>query len=222
MAETLGVHSSHVQRDYVHGWLLSLLYSSSTLADQLVLKGGNCLRKGYCANARYSHDLDFTSRTYISNEDLGRELNALCHAVADHSGVVFDTSRTRVEKKRRVDSEKQVAEARLYFRDFYGNNSEIVLGVRLDVTRFDQLYLPVQDRFLIHPYSDFEACKAIIHCIKLEELLATKMRCLLQRWHVADLCALVYEILTTHEIEINRSELLSMFFRYKRSGIQNK
>jgi hypothetical protein len=33
MAEKLGVHASAIQRDYVHGWLLALLYSSSALAD---------------------------------------------------------------------------------------------------------------------------------------------------------------------------------------------
>ena len=46
MAEKLDVHSSHVQRDYVHSWLLSALFSSSSLSNRLVLKGGNCLRKG--------------------------------------------------------------------------------------------------------------------------------------------------------------------------------
>jgi predicted nucleotidyltransferase component of viral defense system len=51
MAEKLGIHASAIQRDYVHGWLLSLLYASSSLADRLVLKGGNCLRKGYFENA---------------------------------------------------------------------------------------------------------------------------------------------------------------------------
>ena len=54
MSDALEVHTSNVQRDYVHGWFLSRLYSGSTLATQLVLKGGNCLRKGYFEAARYS------------------------------------------------------------------------------------------------------------------------------------------------------------------------
>jgi len=58
MAGKLGVHASAIQRDYVHGWLLSLRYSSRSLADRLVLKGGNCLRKGHFENARYSRDDD--------------------------------------------------------------------------------------------------------------------------------------------------------------------
>jgi predicted nucleotidyltransferase component of viral defense system len=213
MAERLGVHSSYVQRDYVHSWLLAMLYSSSALADRLVLKGGNCLRKGYFENARYSRDLDFTTASSIPDETLGRELNALCRAIQERSGVEFDTARTRVEPKRRVDSDKTISEARLYFRDFYGRESELVLSVRLDVTQFDRIYLPVQSRRLIHPYSDSSTCKATIRCVKLEELLATKMRCLLQRRHIADLFDLVYAVLINREIEVARPELIRTFFK---------
>jgi predicted nucleotidyltransferase component of viral defense system len=213
MAEKLGVHAAAIQRDYVHGWLLALLYSSSSLADRVVLKGGNCLRKGYFEHARYSRDLDFTTSTSISNEELGRELNAICRVVVDRAGVVFDMTRTRVENKRRADADKSISEARLYFRDFYGKENEIVLGVRLDVTQFDRTYLPIQSRSLIYPYSDSDICKANVQCVKLEEILASKMRCLLQRRHIADLFDLVYGVLITREIEINRSELLSTFFK---------
>jgi hypothetical protein len=127
--------------------------------------------------------------------------------------MVFDTTRTRVENKRRVDADKIISEARLYFRDFYGKENEIVLGVRLDVTQFDRTHLPIQSLALIHPYSDSNICKANIQCMKLEEILATKMRCLLQRRHIADLFDLVYATLIAREIEISRSELLSTFFK---------
>jgi len=81
-----------------------------------------------------------------------------------------------------------------------------VLGVRLDVTQFDRRYLPVQQRMLIHPYSDAELCSTSIRCVKLEEMLATKLRCLLQRRHIADLFDLAYAVLINKQIEINRSE----------------
>ncbi|MET0116023.1 MAG: nucleotidyl transferase AbiEii/AbiGii toxin family protein [Sedimenticola sp.] len=213
MAESLGVHPSHVQRDYVHGWILSLLYSNSSLADRLILKGGNCLRKGYFEHSRYSRDVDFTTPVGISDEELGRELNGIADALDEKAGIVFDTSRTVVGDKKRADSEKKISEAKLYFRDFYGKESEIVLGVRLDVTQFDKIHLPIQERALIHPYSDRSACNAAIKCVKLEEILATKMRCLLQRKHIADLFDLVYAAVISPDIEIDRSQLLSTFFR---------
>lgn len=87
------------------------------------------------------------------------------------------------------------------------------MGVRLDITQFDRLYLPTQERMLIHPYSDADACSTYIRCVKLEEILATKMRCLLQRKHIADLFDLVYASIINQQLEINRTELISTFFK---------
>lgn len=213
VAESLDVHTSHIQRDYVHGWVLSHLYKTSNLATRLALKGGNSLRKGYFTSARYSRDLDFTTSTGISNDELHSELNTLCLAISSDTGVEFDLSRTTVSDKNRVDKDKTISEARLYFCDFYGNESTLVLAVRLDLTQFDRIYLPVQERQLIHPFSDAQRCSTTIRCVKLEEILASKMRCLLQRKHIADLFDLVYATIINPEIEVSRTELLSVFFR---------
>ena len=212
-AEEFGIHTSYVQRDYVHGWLLAGLYSSSPLSRSLVLKGGNCLRKAYFRDSRYSRDLDFTTRVGIPEDELGREFNLICESLSPKIGIAFDTSRTRVEKKRRADRDKHISEARLYFKDFYGRESQLVLSIRVDITQYDRLYLPVQERELLHPYSDWQECSVPIRCVKLEELLASKMRCLLQRRHIPDLFDLVYSTLIAREVEVSMREMLSTFFR---------
>ena len=169
VSEEHGIHPSHVQRDYVHGWLLSQLFSAACpLQSRLILKGGNCLRKAYFEGARYSRDLDFSTSIGIAHSDLGRELNSICLGLRERAGIEFDIGRTRVEDKRRADPTKTISEARLYFKDFYGNESELILAIRLDVTQFDRLHLPVQQRQLIHPYSDAQACASTIRCVKLE------------------------------------------------------
>ena len=84
------IHTSNVQRDYVFGWLLAGIYSSSPLRDSLILKGGNCLRKAYFQNTRFSSDLDFSVTSNMSEEFLNVELNRVCDFVQDHSGVTFD------------------------------------------------------------------------------------------------------------------------------------
>jgi predicted nucleotidyltransferase component of viral defense system len=58
-AECIGVHHANVERDYVFGWLLKTFYDSDYLAPLLVFKGGNCMRKGYYGETRFSNDLDF-------------------------------------------------------------------------------------------------------------------------------------------------------------------
>ena len=49
--------------------------------------------------------------------------------------------------------------------------------------------------------------------MKLEEMLASKLKCLLQRRHTADVYDLVYSIFVNRDIKVNRSEVLSIFFR---------
>jgi len=209
--EELHVHTSNVQRDYVFGWLLCGIYCESNLRDWLVLKGGNCLRKCYFPFGRFSSDLDFSSAAEVPSDWLTAELNRVCEFVHRSAGIDFDTSRTFCRPKRGADDELQIVEARVYFRSFYGEESSMTISVRMDVTEWDRLYLPVQTRHLIHAYSDQPSCEAAIRCVKLEEQLASKMKCLLQRRHVADLFDLAYTSVIHPEIELDRRELVTTF-----------
>lgn len=209
----LDVHTSDVQRDYVFGWLLAGIYTQSELGRHLVLKGGNCLRKAYFPFARYSGDLDFSTGGNIAPDYFANELNRVCGFVADKAGVEFDLLRTMARPKRGAADTIRLVEARVYFRDFYGVESSMTISVRLDVTEMDRLYLPVQRRCLIHAYSDYEACSAEIRSVKLEEQLASKMKCLLQRRHVADLFDFIFATVIHPEFEVNRSEVIGTFFK---------
>jgi predicted nucleotidyltransferase component of viral defense system len=213
MSEELGVHTSHVQRDYMFGWLLAGIFTQSELGRSLVLKGGNCLRKAYFPFGRFSGDLDFSAPGHIEETFLASELNRVCGFVQDRTGIEFDTTRTIARPKRGADDRLHVLEARVYFRNFYGEVSEMVIGVRMDVTQFDRLYLPVQTRHLIHAYSDAADCKAEIRCTKLEEQLASKLKCLLQRRHVADLFDFVATTVLSPDLAIDRREVLTTFLR---------
>ena len=212
MAARMEVPPAYVQRDYVRGWLLSVLYSSSPLSKWMVLKGGNCLRKGFFENGRHSKDLDFSCPTAIPNRRLEQELNAICTQVEARTGVHFDLGRTQAAHKFDLDDVRSASEARVYFQDFYGEKHEVLLKVMMDVTQYDRLWLPPDSRSLIHPYSDAAACAATIRCMRLEEMLARKMRCLLQRNKVIDLFDLVYGVLERSALKVNLRLLLDAFF----------
>jgi len=208
-----GIHQANVQRDYVFGWLLVGLYTDSPLKHTLVLKGGNCFRKAYFQNTRFSYDLDFSTESSVDEQFLQSEFNKVCEFVQAQSGVVFDLARNRVQLQNEIDDKRRVFDVRLYFRDFYGNADHITISLAIDVTEFDRLYLPVQERRLIHPYSDSSTCSVVVRCTKLEEMLASKLKCLLQRRHTADLYDLVYSVFINRDIDVNRGEVLSTFFR---------
>jgi predicted nucleotidyltransferase component of viral defense system len=212
-AREFGIHTTNVERDYVFGWLLTGIFTATELKAVLVLKGGNCLRKAYFEHTRFSNDLDFSTQTTIDPEFLRQELNKACLFVQELAGVAFRTEETRVEAKRQIDEQKQVYEARLYFRDFYGKPGNAVISIRMDVTEYDRIYLPVQRRRIIHPYSDYEQCNAELTCLKLEESLASKLKCLLQRRHLADLYDFVFWLFFTGDLAVNRAEIVTTFLQ---------
>lgn len=209
----LGVHAANVQRDYVFGWLLAgLSQVSNPLRPLLVLKGGNCLRKAYFENARFSNDLDFSTQTELGPDTLLQGLRQACSYAGERSGVEFLVDDSRVAQRRSADSESTIYDARVYFKSFYAEE-DFRIKVDLDVKEYDRLFLPIQTRQLIHSYSDAALCQSQIRCLKLEELLASKLKALLQRQHSPDLYDFVHAVFFQKSLDISRREVLHTFLK---------
>ena len=211
-AREYGLGSSNVEKDYVYGWVLKAIFSGSPLANHLILKGGNGLRKAYLPNTRFSKDLDFSAAEHIDKPFLKEELNRICMRIEAETAIGFDTERTLVRDKDLPIPGVEAIEARLYFRGFFGEEN-IVLKAQLDVTEYDKIYLPVQNRQLLHPYSDASACSATIRCQKIEEILASKLNTLLQRRRAGDLFDLLYSIIFSQDYPVVRGEVIRTFLR---------
>ncbi|MCQ8895239.1 nucleotidyl transferase AbiEii/AbiGii toxin family protein [Limnobacter humi] len=210
----LAVHTSNVQRDYAFGWLLSAFYQpDNPLQRLLILKGGNCLRKAYFEHARYSNDLDFSTQEAVDPKRLLDGLKQACTTARARSGIDFLVDDSRVSEKRMADAESRFFEARVYFRSFYGVDEDLKLRVNLDFKEFDAIVLPIQTRRLIHSYSDAAQCQAELRCMKLEELLASKLRALLQRRHSPDLYDFVHSLFFQKTLAVSRREVLTTFLK---------
>ncbi len=208
----LEINTSNVQRDYVFGWLLSGIYHiSPRLSSALILKGGSAFRKAYFTDARYSSDLDFSVQTEIDPEMIRAELNQVCQYVSENTGVRFALDENRVQPKR-IDTDISAFEARLYFRSFFGDE-HVDLKAKLDVTQFDRIFLPIQQRQIIHAYSDAEICVGTIACQQLEELLASKLLALIHRIHSPDLYDFIYSVFFQNALPINRLQVIQTFLR---------
>lgn len=209
----LDVHIANVERDYVFGWLLKAFFEHAYLGELLVFKGGNCMRKAYYPGTRFSSDLDFSVTTALDADRFKRAVNEACLSAQDACGVVFETDKNTFEADRMIDAQRQAFRGRVYFKDFFGQDRNLTISVKLDVTEFDRLMLPIVRRELIHPYSDAAQCQVAVQCVALEELLANKLKCLLQRRHSFDLYDLVYAAFFERSIEVDRSLVLSTFLR---------
>ena len=213
-AEELGVHRSNVQRDYAFGWLLWSFYQpDNPLQRLLILKGGNCFRKAFFEHARYSNDLDFSTQSEADPNLLLDAIRQACTHARARSGIEFLIDEYRVAEKKMSDGDSRMFEVRVYFRSFYGDDEDLRLRVNLDVKEFDSIFLPVQTRRLIHSYSDAAACQADLRCLKLEELLASKLKALLQRRHSPDLYDFVHSLFFQKVLAISRREVLTTFLK---------
>lgn len=133
--------------------LTGIYLRAGYLHNLLVLKGGNGMRKAYFPYTRFSGDLDFSTQEHVDTDRFMIELNEVCDFIGNHAGVEFVKQRNSVREKRNSDEDRKIYEARLYFRDFYGNPNTITISIRLDVSEYDRIYLPIQARNLLHPYS---------------------------------------------------------------------
>ena len=210
-AEEFQIRPIEVQKDYVYGWLLKGIFSRPILARQLVLKGGNALRKAYLPETRFSKDLDFSTREALSQQLLESELREVCALVESQAGIRF-TDRVAIKPKQFGVPDVEALEARLYFKSFFGEEN-LSLRTQLDITQFDKIYLPVQQRPLLHPYSDAGSCASIVACHKLEEVLASKLATLLHRRRPQDLFDLIYATVFRNEFGVNRREVITTFVR---------
>lgn len=212
VAHELGVNAADIQRDYVNGWLLAGINKASNLGGILTLKGGNALRKGYFRNTRYSKDLDFSTPGSIDRSLLQAEFQKACDYVSEGTGIVFDAEKMRVDQKQRVSGDLDVLDVRAYFSDFYGKESSSQLRVFVDVTQYDRLILPTKELPLIHSYSDSKDCEATVTCVALEEILASKLKCMLQRRHAGDLFDYLRWLMFA-DVDIDKSLLLRTFLK---------
>ncbi|RWM87454.1 MAG: nucleotidyl transferase AbiEii/AbiGii toxin family protein [Mesorhizobium sp.] len=212
-AEVMGVHVANVERDYVFGWLLKAFYENDFLAPRLIFKGGNAMRKAFYPNTRFSTDLDFSLESALDLDRASVEINRACEAAQAMCGVQFDTAKNTLKPDAFLDENRRSYKGSVYFQDFYGNAASVTIAVRVDLTEFDRIYLPTVMRPLIHAYSDAPECLAELRCMALEELLANKLKCLIQRRHSFDLYDLVYAAFFERSIEVDRRAVLSTFLK---------
>jgi len=211
LAIDLGIPLPYIEKDYVMGWLLWGIYNNPALAQNLVLKGGNCLRKVYFPDTRFSDDLDFTAFRLDTEQVFHSRLNSICRVVEEASGIVFDTDRTRVEVKPTPDVQSHALDGRVYFKGFVGDSS-VTMRIKFDISEYEKIILPLQTHTIIHNFSDVEACQARIFTYSLEEVLAEKLRSWIQRTRARDLFDVV-KIIQSKAVPISKRNILSTFFR---------
>jgi len=180
----LGISNNQIiEKDYVLGHVLNAIYGVPLLSKSLVFKGGTSLRKCWFENYRFSEDLDFT---LVDNKlsdavILKNELTKIKSILSEIGFVIGDIEIEQIKD----EYNEEAFTAKIPFTAVY-KSPPILPKIKVDITRYEKVLLPVKPKFIIHPYSDNGIISASVISYSLEEILAEKLRTIIQRGYPRD------------------------------------
>jgi predicted nucleotidyltransferase component of viral defense system len=174
-ARSSGVRLDIAERDVVLTYVLKVLYDSSVL-QSLAFKGGTCLKKIYLSRTgRFSMDLDFTA-VKTAALDLQRRIKQ----VFDGGSYYDITFRIPEEYSRLRESYGAIVE---YSHDW--NKGQFKLEVSFREKPILNVSFSRIKEELYFRYCEFKPFE--VPCLKMEEVLAEKIRATYQRMSARDL-----------------------------------
>lgn len=165
------IRADIIDKDYVIGHFINHLYSKSWVRENLVFKGGTCLRKCYFNDYRFSEDLDFTllNRHF---EIKTPHLTEVCREVEKKTGIRFYVkpfSKTFYNDQL-VGYETGV----LYWGANHRKNTppphpnRWLTKIKFEAQSLELLCFPVEKKTVLHPYSDQNSMESqFINCYSL-------------------------------------------------------
>lgn len=188
IAEDAGVAKTVIDKDWVLGHFIAALFSIPEIAENLVFKGGTCLRKCWFPDYRFSEDLDFTS---ISKdfEFTEQHLQETCNNVTSQTGIPTHI----VSLKPIVFHDKKVgyeAIVKYWGADHSKNEAPPTpdrwqTKIKIEVILYEKMIFKPIEKELFHPYPDKLLPIKSIPCYRIEEVLSEKIRALVQRSYTA-------------------------------------
>ncbi len=214
-AEAQKVPKSTIDKDWVLGHFLDAIYSVPACRENLVFKGGTCLRKCYFPNYRFSEDLDFTSidSTFVLDKTLLTQITNLV------------TSRTEIPLHIQEISELRFNNQLTGFKaivKFWGADHSMnqvppttdrwSTSVKIEIILYEHMVFPFENREVFHPYTDgLSETPLFVPCYSLREVLAEKLRALIQRSYTAPRDFYDIWYLANDQTSIDWNEIKSAF-----------
>ncbi len=171
ISETEGIGWEVVEKDYLLTLMLEGITQTQSLAQNFVFKGGTCLRKAYFQDYRYSEDLDFTLRKPMDGNALREALDStLEYLKREHNAAMSIKG---------FNSKSYFTDAKVRFIGLRESKG----AISLDISGEEPIIDSVVERAVFNPYY---AGGISVPVYSLEEILAEKLRSLLQRTRVRD------------------------------------
>ena len=191
------VSKTTIDKDWVLGHILNAFYSFDINRVNFVFKGGTCLKKCYFQDYRFSEDLDFTLL------DKGFPLNAgflskIIKKAEKKSNIRFYISEIKEQFYNNIPQGYEVKIK--YWGADHKPNSPVPPAkrwqtyIKLDISFSEQIIEEPGYRKIFHPYSDSHLISEIVPVYPMVEIVAEKLRSLIQRNRPRDIYDIWYVI----------------------------
>ena len=166
-----------LERDYLLSWILAGIAQTGALKETLVFKGGTALKKCYFGDYRFSEDLDFSAvGSFPMGEAMQSAMQEVCaravKLIDPYAPVEISCERTTERDPHPGGQEAFTIRARLPWQ------STSHTRIRVEITVDEKVLKACSRRTVLHEYG--EPLQASIRVYSLEEIVAEKLRAILQ------------------------------------------
>ena len=175
-ARQYGVPQNLIEKDYALTYTLAGLAAHPDLSDTLLFKGGTALKKVFFGDYRFSEDLDFSAQLAPKE----RELESAIHQAAQRAAALLsEQGPFSVEVARRPEQEPHPGGQDAFLvRVQFPWHPRPLCQIKVEITHDELVVLTPRKRALIHGFE--EDLRPQVSCYQLEEIVAEKLRALLQ------------------------------------------
>ncbi len=165
-----------IEKDYALSYVLAGIAQQPILASSLIFKGGTALKKIFFGDYRFSEDLDFSVMAAPKNELLE---DALQGALKVSKELLSDYGLFDIQLKRNPerDPHPRGQEAFNVFVTFPWQKTAFC-RIKIEITHDELVILAPEYKPILHLYD--EPFNYSIRCYPIEEIIAEKLRALLQ------------------------------------------
>lgn len=180
IAVAQSVRATQIQKDYVISWILWGISQNDFLKENMVFKGGTCLKKIHFDDYRFSEDMDFTLlNDEVSNDEIIENFNATFKEVLQASRIPLSIADGSFD----IHKDSGSIKFKIDYEGPHGKDS-----IKVDITRGEKMVFDVENRKVFNQYSDLEEeDDFIIKSYSLNEVLVEKMAALMGRTIPRDL-----------------------------------
>jgi predicted nucleotidyltransferase component of viral defense system len=183
------VRTTTIDKDWVLGHFIDAIYTIPECRNNLIFKGGTCLKKCRFPNYRFSEDLDFTATNGNFVFDI-KMLKKIVELVTERTEMLLHIqSLEKLQFNNRITG--YCAKIKYWGADHSKNQqipeqSRWLTSIKIEVILYEKMIFAPEIANVIHNYSDKLTENAQhIPIYSISEVLAEKIRALIQRSYTA-------------------------------------